>query len=72
MDNQVMMISVTGILNKNLPFTFIFILASIFSFSVYAEQPENSLYLNGAKDSALILCHGRGRSPDWKAALIAA
>lgn len=66
MGNQVMMILATGILNKHLPFTFVFILANLFSFSVYAEQPENSLYLNGIKDSALILCHGRGHSPDWK------
>ena len=66
MVNRVMMILVTGILNKPLTFTFVLIFANLFSFSVYAEQPVDSLYLQGSKDSALILCHGRGKSPDWK------
>ncbi len=37
-----------------------------FSFPVYADKPEYSLYLEGNTDSALILAHGRAHSPDWK------
>ena len=44
----------------------LFLITLLFSISVYAEKPANSLYLQGSKDSALILCHGRGHSPDWK------
>lgn len=32
----------------------------------HAAAPPQALYLPGQTDSALILCHGRGKHPDWK------
>ena len=61
-----MMILVTGILNKHLKAVTVFFVTVLLSFSAYAEKPEDSLYLQGNKDFALILCHGRGHSPGWK------
>ncbi len=36
------------------------------SISANAQKPKDSVYLEGTKDSALILLHGKGKYPTWK------
>jgi pimeloyl-ACP methyl ester carboxylesterase len=49
-----------------------FFLYSLLSFSLilplacFADLPADSLYLQGSQNTAVILCHGRGKHPDWK------